>query len=153
MATSLEVRVLILDRLFVEWATGLPRRGNNAWGNRNTFSAGGGARCVPQQALYRPKQGFALPLVHWIRNELRDLIMTVLLEPRTLERGYFNPEGVRRLLDEHFRKHRDHFGGIWRLLIFELWHRNLLERIRATDWGAEPYRVTSAAGDLAGNLG
>src|SRR5580704_1015922 len=96
MATSLEVRVLILDRLFVEWATGLPRRGNNAWGNRNTFSRGGGA--VPQQALYRPKQGFALPLVHWIRNELRDPIMTVLLEPRTLERGYFDPEGVRRLL-------------------------------------------------------
>jgi asparagine synthase (glutamine-hydrolysing) len=108
---------------------------------------------VPRQVLHRPKQGLALPLVHWIRNELRDLIMTVLLEPRTLERGYFNPEGVRRLLDEHFRKHRDHFGGIWRLLIFELWHRNLLERIRATDWGAEPYRVTSAAGDLAGNLG
>jgi asparagine synthetase B (glutamine-hydrolysing) len=80
---------------------------------------------VPRQVLHRPKQGLALPLVHWIRNELRDLIMTVLLEPRTLERGYFNPEGVRRLLDEHFRKRRDHFGGIWRLLIFELWHRNL----------------------------
>jgi hypothetical protein len=74
--------------------------------------------------------------------------MTVLLGPRTLERGYSNPEGVRRLLDQHFRERRDHSGGIWRLLIFEPWHRNLLERIRTTDWGAEPYGVTSAAGNL-----
>jgi len=109
---------------------------------------------VPRPVLHRPKPGFALPpLVHWIRNELRDLIMTVLLEPRTLRRGYFNPEGVWRLLDEHFRKRRDHSGGIWHWLIFELWHRNFLERIRTTDWGSEPYRVTSAAGNLAGNRG
>jgi hypothetical protein len=74
--------------------------------------------------------------------------MTVLLGPRTLERVYSNPEGVRRLLDEHSRERRDHSGGIWRLLIFALWHRNLLKRIRTTDWGAEPYRVTSAAGNL-----
>jgi asparagine synthetase B (glutamine-hydrolysing) len=109
---------------------------------------------VPRQVLHRPKPGFALPpLVHLIRNELRDLIMMVLLEPRALRRGYFNPEGVRRLLDQHFRERRDHFGGIWRLLIFELWLRNLLARIRTTGWGAEPYRVTSAAGNRAGNRG
>jgi hypothetical protein len=74
--------------------------------------------------------------------------MTVLLEPRALKRGYFNPEGVRRLLDKHFRKRRNHSGGIGRLLIFELWHHNLLARIRTTDWRAEPSRVTSAAGNL-----
>ena len=34
---------------------------------------------VPKKVLYRRKQGFALPLVHWIRNEMRELIMTVLL--------------------------------------------------------------------------
>ena len=149
MATSLEVRVPILDHLFVEWATGLPaewklRGGQQKYILRKLADRVG----VPHEALYRPKQGFALPLVHWIRHELKDLILSVLLEPRTLQRGYFNPEGVRRLLDEHFRGHRDHSGGIWRLLILELWHRNFLERIRTTDWGAEPYGVTSASGNL-----
>jgi len=52
----------------------------------------------------------------------------VLLEPRTLQRGYFDPAGVRRLLDEHFRGHRDHSAGLWRLLMLELWHRNYLEK-------------------------
>jgi len=149
MATSLEVRVPLLDHLFVEWVTGLPvewklRGGQQKYILRKLAERVG----VPREALYRPKQGFALPLVHWIRNELKDLIMTVLLEPRTLQRGYFNPEGVRRLLDEHFRERRDHSAGIWRLLIFELWHRNFLEKILTKDSGTEPYHVTSGAGQL-----
>jgi asparagine synthase (glutamine-hydrolysing) len=149
MATSLEVRVPILDHLFVEWVTGLPAEWKLRGGQQKYILRKLAERVgVPHEALYRPKQGFALPLVHWIRNELKDLILTVLLEPRTLQRGYFHPEGVRRLLDEHFRERRDHSGRIWRLLIFELWHRNFLERIRTADGDAHPYCVTSEAGKL-----
>ncbi len=147
MATSLEVRVPILDHLFVEWVTGLPiewklRGRQQKYILRKLAERVG----VPHEALYRPKQGFALPLVHWIRHELKDLIISALLEPRTLQRGYFNPAAVRQLLDEHFRGHRDHSGGIWRLLMLELWHRNYLERIQSGS--AEPYGVTSVAGDV-----
>lgn len=149
MATSLEVRVPMLDHLFVEWATGLPAEWKLRGGQQKYILRKLAERVgVPSEALDRPKQGFTLPLVYWIRNELKDLIVTVLLEPRTLQRGYFNPAGVRRLLDEHFRERRDHSGRIWRLLIFELWHRNFLERVRKTARGAEPYRVNSAIGSL-----
>jgi asparagine synthase (glutamine-hydrolysing) len=64
-----------------------------------------------------------------MRNELRELILATLLDPRTLQRGYFDPAGVRRLLDEHFSGRRDRSSAIWRLLMFELWHRNFLESI------------------------
>jgi hypothetical protein len=115
---------------------GNPRGGQQKYILRNLAERVG----VPRQALYRPKQGFALPLVHWIRNELKELIMSVLLEPE-LSNEDFKPEGVRQLLDEHFRERRDHSDAIWRLLIFELWHRNFLEKIRTTDWGANPCGV------------
>ena len=149
MATSLEVRVPILDHLFVEWVTGLPvewklRGGVQKYILRRLAKRVG----VPREATDRPKRGFALPLVHWMRNELKDLIMTILLEPKTMERGYFNPAGVRQLLDEHFRGRRDHSGRIWRLLMFELWHRNFLERIRKPEESAESYRVTTVTGNL-----
>jgi asparagine synthase (glutamine-hydrolysing) len=144
MATSLEVRVPILDHVFVEWATGLPvewkLRGNQQKYILRKLAERVG---VPHEALYRKKQGFAMPLVHWIRHELKDLILTVLLEPRTMQRGYFDPAGVRRLLDEHFRGRRDHSAGLWRLLMLELWHRNYLERIPSLS--TEP--VTVSAGD------
>lgn len=138
MAASLEVRAPILDHVFAEWATGLPAEWKLRGGVQKYILRKLAARVgVPREALDRPKQGFTLPLVHWMRNELKDLIMTVLLEPRTMQRGYFNPAGVRQLLDEHFRERRNHFGRIWRLLMFELWHRNYLERIGKSDPVAE----------------
>jgi asparagine synthase (glutamine-hydrolysing) len=149
MAKSLEVRVPILDHEFVEWATALPlewkiRGGKQKYILRKLAERVG----VPREALYRPKQGFALPLVHWLKHELRDLVMTILLDCRTLQRGYFEAPAVRQILDEHFRGRRNHSGQIWRLLIFELWHRNYLERIRVTEANSEPYRLTQVAGTL-----
>jgi len=130
MATSLEVRVPILDHLFVEWATGLPPQWKLRGRSQKYILRKLAERVgVPREALYRPKRGFALPLVHWMRNELKDMIITVLLEPKTMQRGYFSAEGVRQLLEEHFSGRRDQSGRIWRLLMFELWHRNYLERL------------------------
>jgi asparagine synthase (glutamine-hydrolysing) len=82
---------------------------------------------VPHAALYRRKQGFALPLTHWMRHELKDMLM-ILLEPRTLDRGYFAAAGVRKLMDDHLVRNRGNTARIWRLLMFELWHRNFLEK-------------------------
>jgi asparagine synthase (glutamine-hydrolysing) len=142
MATSLEVRVPILDHVFVEWATGLPiewkLRGNQQKYILRKLAERVG---VPHEALHRKKQGFAMPLVHWIKHELKDLIMSSLLEPRTLQRGYFKPQAVRQLFEEHFRGYRDHSGAIWRLLMLELWHRNFLEK--TPDFS----RVPTMAGD------
>jgi asparagine synthase (glutamine-hydrolysing) len=85
---------------------------------------------VPRELLDRPKRGFAIPLVYWMRNELKTMLQDVLLDGRTLERGYFRRSGIEQLLQEHFRRRRDHSGVLWMLLIFELWHRNFLEASR-----------------------
>ena len=144
MATSLEVRVPILDHLFLEWVTGLApewkMRGSN---QKYIFRKLAERVGVPREALYRHKQGFALPLVHWIRNELKELVLTTLLEPRTLQRGYFNANGVRRLLDEHFQGRRDHSARIWRFLMFELWHRNFLEASETSGLLQQPLGAVS----------
>src|SRR5437660_1071981 len=128
MLNSLEVRVPILDHVFVEWVAGLPPE----WklrGNRQKYILRKLAERVgvPREALYRQKQGFTLPLVHWMRNELKDMLM-ILLEPRTLDRGYFAADGVRKLMDDHLLRGKTMTGRIWRLLMFELWHRNFLEK-------------------------
>ncbi|HKF01954.1 MAG TPA: asparagine synthase (glutamine-hydrolyzing) [Candidatus Sulfotelmatobacter sp.] len=133
MATSLEARVPMLDHVFLEWVTGLAPRWKMRNGSQKFILRKLAERVgVPREVLNRPKQGFALPLGHWMRNELKDLVRTVLLEPRTLQRGYFKPNGVRLMLEEHFNQRRDHSARLWRLLVFELWHRNFLERIGST---------------------
>jgi asparagine synthase (glutamine-hydrolysing) len=131
MATSLEMRCPILDHVFVEWAAGLPLKYKFRDGTRKFLFKKLAERLgVPSELLYRKKQGFSLPLVHWMRHELKDGLLQILLEPRTLRRGYFKPEAIRGVLEEHFRGRRDHAGILWMLLVFELWHRNFLEKDR-----------------------
>ena len=134
MASSLEARVPMLDHVFLEWVTSLTaewkmrKRGQKYILARLAERVG-----VPKEALLRPKQGFALPLLHWIRHELKDLTLSLLLEPKTLQRGYFNEAGVRFLLSEFFRGHTDDYLVIWRLMMFELWQRNFLEQFSTRD--------------------
>ena len=130
MATSLEARVPMLDHIFLEWVTALTPQWKMRNGSQKFILKKLAARVgVPSEVLNRPKQGFALPLGEWMRGELKDLVLTTLLDSQTLQRGYFNAKGLRRMLDEHFRGRRDHSARLWRLLIFELWHRNFLTKI------------------------
>ncbi len=122
MLNSLEVRVPILDHVLVEWATGLGSEWKLRGKNQKYILRKLAERVgVPREVLYRAKRGFSLPLVHWMRNELKDMLM-ILLEPRTLERGYFEPSGIRGVMSGK------NTARIWRLLMFELWHRNFLEK-------------------------
>jgi asparagine synthase (glutamine-hydrolysing) len=127
MAASLEARCPILDHEFVEWVAGLPLRYKFRDGTRKYIFKKLAERIgVPSKVLHRRKRGFSMPLVHWLRHELWDLL-GILTEPQTLQRGYMKPQAVRRLLDEHMRGRRNHMGALWMLLVFELWHRNFLE--------------------------
>jgi asparagine synthase (glutamine-hydrolysing) len=129
MAISLETRAPILDHVFVEWVTSLPAKYKFRDGKRKFMLKKLAERLgIPPALLHRPKQGFALPLVHWIRHELKELLQELLLDSRTLQRGYFKPDAVHGLLDQHLRGRRDNTGVLWMLLIFELWHRNFLEK-------------------------
>jgi asparagine synthase (glutamine-hydrolysing) len=147
MLNSLEVRVPILDHLLLEWVTCLPPE----WKMRGAkqkyiFTKLAERLGVPKETLNRPKQGFALPLRHWMRNELKDLIVSVLLDSSTSQRGYFNPQGIRVLLNEHFQGRRDHSARIWRFLMFELWHRNFLSNIGSPTAGAYADRAPALRG-------
>jgi asparagine synthase (glutamine-hydrolysing) len=136
MATSLEVRVPMLDHEFVEWVAALPVDWKFRNGTRKYILKKLAERLgIPSELLHRRKQGFQLPLVEWMRSEMKDQFLRVLLEPKTLQRGYFKPSAVRVLVDEHVRGRRNRSGLLWRMLVLELWHRNFLEA--KSNWGNE----------------
>jgi asparagine synthase (glutamine-hydrolysing) len=128
MATSLEVRVPMLDQEFVEWATALPAEWKFRATTRKYLLKRLAERLgIPAELLHRPKQGFQLPLEQWLRGELKEKFLSILTESRSLQRGYFRPEAVRGLVDEHIRGRRNRSGVLWKMLILEWWHRNYLE--------------------------
>jgi asparagine synthase (glutamine-hydrolysing) len=127
MAASIESRVPFLDHVLVEWAMRVPAhiqiRGTA--GKRILKKAMEGL--LPQSIIYRPKLGFPTPWSGWLAGPQLDNIEGLLLEPRSMRRGFFKKTAVERLFREHRASYRDHYDRIWRLLNFELWHRVCLE--------------------------
>ena len=139
MANSLEVRCPILDHVFIEWVTGLTSDWKLRLGVRK-YALRKLAQRLGIPNVNRPKQGFAMPLMHWWRGELNHLL-EILTEPRTLQRGYFNPKAIKGLVEEHRSGRRNRPTDLWLLLIFELWHRNFLEAgssEKLSVWSSQP---------------
>ena len=128
MADALEVRSPFLDYRVYEFAAALPARmklrgRTTKWALKEIARRRG----LPDDLVERRKQGFGVPIGAWLRGELRPWVEDLLLDPRSLERGYFDPEGVRRLLSEHLDGGADHTNRVWNLAVLELWHRSWVD--------------------------
>jgi asparagine synthase (glutamine-hydrolysing) len=127
MAHGLECRQPFLDYRVVELAARMPRRLKFRFGRGKRILRKAFADLLPESIRRRPKMGFGVPLDHWFRHEMKDFAREVLLEPRTLDRGYFRPEAVAQLFDEHQQGRFNHGYRLWSLLILELWQREWME--------------------------
>ncbi|RVX44554.1 asparagine synthase (glutamine-hydrolysing) [Nonomuraea polychroma] len=122
MAHSLEARSPLLDHKLMEWAAGLPIGLKIRGKETKRIFRQAVAPWLPDTLVTRPKQGFGVPLAAWLRGELRELAFDTLTDHSARSRGYFRPEAVLHLLQNHQRG-ADHSRQIWALLQLELWHR------------------------------
>jgi asparagine synthase (glutamine-hydrolysing) len=124
MANSLEVRVPLLDHTLVEWAARLPPtlKLNGREGKYLLKKAL--EPHVPHDILYRPKQGFAVPLSAWFRGPLRQRVRDTLLGPTLRETGLFDIRFIEALVDRHQSGTFDHSAELWSLSMFEAFLRN-----------------------------
>lgn len=127
MSFSLEARSPFMDHHVVELAARIPMDLKLHGGRGKRILIDTFQDLLPESIQTRPKMGFGVPLDHWFRNELRAMLTDTLLESRTLQRGYFRPEAIRKLVDEHTSSQWDHSSRLWLLLVFELWHRRFLD--------------------------
>jgi asparagine synthase (glutamine-hydrolysing) len=128
MANSLEVRSPLLDRRVVEFGGRLPLELKLKGRDGKRILRDAAREWLPAEILDRPKQGFAVPVADWLRTgPMRSLPEEVLLDPRSIARGIFRPEEVRRLIDEH-RSGRDRAGQIWAMINLELWFEVCVDR-------------------------
>jgi asparagine synthase (glutamine-hydrolysing) len=128
MAHGLETRSPFLDHELARWAAGLPvdlkLRGMSTKYILKRALRG----LVPDDIIDRPKHGFGVPLGRWFRADLAGYVREMLLDRRSLKRGYFRPEGLRWLIEQHQTGRRDLGHQLWTLLTFEMWHRMFIDK-------------------------
>ncbi|KPF44265.1 asparagine synthase [beta proteobacterium AAP121] len=131
MAHSLEVREPLMDHQLLEWLATLPsslklQGGQGKWLLKKAMEPH-----LPHDVLYRPKQGFSVPLQRWFRGPLRETVRNALTGATLADSGMFDGAELRRIVQENEGGQRDHSVAIWSLVMFEAFLRNLQRSHRA----------------------
>ena len=130
MAHSLEVREPLMDHKLVEWAATLPSAFKLQGSNGKMFFKKALEAKLPDDVLYRPKMGFAVPLARWFRGPLRQRVRKSLLGGPMLDSGWFNPTCIREMVEQHEAGTRDHSTPLWTLLMYDAFLRNSVGETR-----------------------
>jgi asparagine synthase (glutamine-hydrolysing) len=132
MAHSLEARVPFLDTVVTSFALALPTRHKLRGLRKKVLLRKAAAPLLPREIVHGRKRGFSIPAAAWLRGEL-ERVARDTLSPATLRRqGFFRPEPVQRLLDDHVGGREDNSRQLWGLLAFTLWHERHVEQAPST---------------------
>jgi asparagine synthase (glutamine-hydrolysing) len=133
MAASIESRVPFLDHELVEFTASIPAKyATKGMAGKRILKAAV-EDLLPRSIVYRQKMGFPTPWAYWLAGPQLEDLESLLTEPRTLQRGLFRGEILKRIFAEHRAGSRDHGNRIWRLLNLELWLRVCVEGESADD--------------------
>ena len=87
---------------------------------------------LPNDVLYRPKMGFAVPLARWFRGPLRQRVRDAVLGERLADTGWFEPAYLRQLVDRHQSGQNDFSAPLWTLMMFEGFLRQVVDAPEST---------------------
>lgn len=128
MAHGLEIRSPFLSRALMEFSASLPSSWKAGPFRTKSILKDALSGIVPAGILRAPKRGFEVPVDSWFRGAWRVWASDILLDGRTVQRGYFDRAEIERLLREHASGMRRHGQRIWLLICFELWNREFMDR-------------------------
>ncbi len=119
MAVSLEAREPLLDHRLIEFAAALPerlrtKRGEGKWLLKKTMQ-----RYLPDEVLYRPKQGFVMPIAQWFRGPLAESARAIGSSAALARTGWFDAKRLGALANDHISGRADHGRLLWQLLMLD----------------------------------
>lgn len=119
MAVSLEAREPLLDHRLIEFAAGLPeglrlKGGQGKWLLKKTMQ-----RYLPDDILFRQKQGFVTPIAQWFRGPLAESARGIAASSALARTGWFEPRRLGTIAEDHIAGRADHGRLLWQLLMLD----------------------------------
>jgi asparagine synthase (glutamine-hydrolysing) len=122
MAHSLEARVPYLDTVVTNLALALARRHKVRGLSKKVLLRKAAAPLLPRAIIHGRKRGFSIPAAAWLRGELEPFARETLSAGVLQRQGFFQPDVVSGLIDEHVAGREDRSRQLWGLLAFTLWY-------------------------------
>ncbi len=121
MLNSLEVRVPILDHKFAELTFKIPSDLKLKGKDGKHILKTAMSKVLPENILKHPKQGFAVPLSLWFKDDLREYVNDTVLSSNALLSSYVDKNYVKKIIEGNKSGMRDFSAKIWSLVFFEEW--------------------------------
>ena len=119
MAVGLEAREPLLDHRLIEFAAGLPegvrvkgRQGK--WLMKKAME-----RYLPDDILYRPKQGFVTPIAQWLRGPLAGKARGIGKSAMLARTGWFDNARLSQIAEQHIAGRSDHSRLLWQFIMLD----------------------------------
>jgi len=124
MAHSLEVRSAFLDVDFVTFIASLPGNLKIKDGVTKYLLKKAALNYFPQEMLFRPKEGFLMPITQWIFHDLQDYVRQILSPAELNKHQIFDVQQVQTLIDQLYQGQEDYrqVNRIYALVIFQEWY-------------------------------
>jgi asparagine synthase (glutamine-hydrolysing) len=121
MASSLEVRVPLLDHVLVEFLASLPGEWKLHGMTTKYIFRSALEELLPKEIVHRGKQGYSLPVKHLLRGDMKPYMVSLLNES-PLIREKMNRTYVNQLIEEHSAMKHNHNHVLWALMNLSIWH-------------------------------
>lgn len=134
MKVALELRSPFLDTAVAELAGAMDPLTKVRHGRQKYLLKKLAERHLPHEVIHRRKQGFALPLTHWLRRDWAPWLRRWLPAGHLVSTGWFDASAIHQLIEEHTLGRADHTHRLWALVWLELWWQMFVERsLKPTD--------------------
>ena len=122
MAHSVELRVPFLDHTFVNLALSIPGKWKIRNGEPKYILKKSLEQILPNEILYRKKQGFCVPLREWIEGYLLDYI-NENLQSFCKEIDIFNENGLRYQIEQVKAGNKNYTFSLWNIYFLMSWFK------------------------------
>lgn len=125
MAYSLECRSPFLDHRLMEYARSLPVAYRYDKGNKKKILKDILEKYVPKDLWDRPKQGFAIPVDKWMKDDLKEEVLDVLTVDNLKSIPVLNVDYFTKMMDAHYEGKLNFGPNIWNMFMYFKWRNSI----------------------------
>lgn len=129
MSVALEGREPFLDHQLLDWVSVLPVDMKYRNGEKKFILKEIVHKYIPREKMERPKMGFAIPIMTWMKTSFKEIIYSYLNEDYITKQGIFDKHQINHIVHGFYNGNHASPEKLWYLLMFQLWYSEWMEKV------------------------